>query len=363
MSLLLSTDPHLLAHDPGHATRQIHPERPERLAAVIERLEQAALPDTSWRRAHAPASRAVLERLHSSAHVDRVLAAAGRTVQLDPDTGTSPASVDAALRAVGATIDAVEAVVGGEVERAFVLARPPGHHAERDRAMGFCLFSNLALGIEHARRALGIERVLVVDWDVHHGNGTQSLFYERDDVLVIDSHEHPQYPGTGAVDEVGRAQGAGHTLNLPLPRGTGDGDALALYSAVLPAVADRFRPQLVAVAAGFDAHVDDPLGGLSLTTAGFASLCALVRDVADRHAQGRMLMTLEGGYDLSALADSVLACARVLAAPTIEPALPGGAASREAAGLLAAVRARHGERWRIPTLDPTDGRGARSRTA
>ena len=233
-------------------------------------------------------------------------------MRLDPDTGVSPGSTEAAYCAAGAAVETVEALVSGEVNRTFALVRPPGHHAEHDRVMGFCYFNNIAIAAEHARARLGCERILIIDWDVHHCNGTQHSFYDTNDVLVFSSHRYPFYPGTGWLDENGEGDGLGYTVNLPLSAGTGDGLVAALYQSLLPPIAEAYQPDLVLVSAGYDAHLYDPLGGLRMSEDGFAVLCGLACDIADRYAQGRVGVFLEGGYDLDALARSVRACLRMM---------------------------------------------------
>jgi acetoin utilization deacetylase AcuC-like enzyme len=352
-TLLVTTDERMLAHEPGHETRGQHPERPARLSSIHARISAVTSP--TWVTEHdAPAlDRSVLEWVHVPEHVDRVLAARGRSVQLDPDTGTSPGSVDAALDAAAHAVHGVSRIFDdSSIRRAFALVRPPGHHAEPTRAMGFCLFNNLAIAIEAARRGHGVRRVLVVDWDVHHGNGTQAAFWTRDDVLVFDVHQSPHYPGTGALTEIGGGAGRGYTINVPASPGLGDEDYGALFEHVLLPVADAFAPELVVLAAGFDAHEADPLGDMRLSTAGFGRLAGVVASVADRHAGGRMLATLEGGYALDALADSVVSCARVFGesprtdGSTPDPAPPAPPRpSARARELMHAVAGVHGGRW------------------
>jgi acetoin utilization deacetylase AcuC-like enzyme len=249
---------------------------------------------------------------------------------LDADTLVSPASVDAAYLAAGAAVDAVDFVCGDPpsaggapmTRHAFALVRPPGHHAERDRAMGFCLFNNIAIAADHAIAECGCKRVLIVDWDVHHGNGTQHAFEDRRDLLVFNTHQQRLFPNTGDLHETGTGEGVGFTVNCPLPPGTSDATYQAIFEYVLTPIADAYKPDLVLVSAGFDAHGDDPLGGMRVTGNGFANLCAIVRGIADRHSRGRLALVLEGGYHLGALVQSVRACVEVLTgepAPALDP--------------------------------------------
>lgn len=258
------------------------------------------------------ATRPQLERMHLPHYLDSVDAQRGRSHAFDPDTRVSPGSVDAAYLAAGAAVAGVEAIMNDRAAAAFALVRPPGHHAEADRAMGFCLFNNVAVAATHAIDVFGLQRVLILDWDVHHGNGTQHIFEERRDVLFMSTHMWPEYPGTGDFDEIGRGEGAGFTVNLPLPFGLGDADYEAAFGQVLVSIADAYSPELVLVSAGFDAHYADPLGRMRLTARGFARLCEMIKRVADRHAHGRIVLVLEGGYDLKGLAESVRACVDTL---------------------------------------------------
>jgi len=269
------------------------------------------------------AKREAITAIHAETYVDTLLARRGERVQLDPDTAMSEGSVDAALLAAGATIDAVEAAVSGRHAATMALVRPPGHHAERRRPMGFCLFNNVAIAAAHARQHLGIERVLIVDWDVHHGNGTQHAFEDRSDVLFFSTHRFPFYPGTGAVREIGHGEGKGFTVNVPMAAQGTDGDYALAFREILEPIAEQYAPELVLVSAGFDAHRRDPMGGMGVTDEGFAMMAGIVKDIAERSANGRMAWVLEGGYDLQALDESVRACLDV--ARGVTPPEVGGA--------------------------------------
>ena len=305
MPTALYTHPVCLDHDPG----PYHPERPDRLRAVLAALGGEAFASLERREA-SRATRAQLERVHRADYVDAILAAVPERgqIHLDVDTAVSPGSGEAALRAAGALCAAVDAVVAGEVRTAFCAVRPPGHHAEAARAMGFCLFNNVAVGAMQARAVHGLARVAVADFDVHHGNGTQSAF-ERDKTLFYaSSHQFPCYPGTGREDEIG----VGNVVNAPLVPGSGsEAFRRAWGDRILPRL-DAFAPSLVLVSAGFDAHAADPLAQLRLGEDDFAWVTAELMAIARRHAGGRLVSTLEGGYDLTALAASVCAHVREL---------------------------------------------------
>jgi len=302
--LRIYTHPACLAHEPGPG----HPECPARLGAVVEALKAANLPGVDW--IEAPlASREQLLRSHSPAHVERVLAGAGQAVRLDPDTATSAGSVEAALRAVGAVCAAVEAVVASGPRRAFCAVRPPGHHATRDEAMGFCLFNAVAVAAAHARAAFGLQRVAIIDFDVHHGNGTQDIFWNTPGVLYLSSHQSPLYPGTGQPEERG---GQGSVRNALLPPGANGLAFRELWETDLLPVLDRFRPQLLLVSAGFDGHRLDPLAGLNLSAEDYSWLTERLVGIANRHAEGRLVSALEGGYSLTALRESSVAHVRAL---------------------------------------------------
>jgi acetoin utilization deacetylase AcuC-like enzyme len=302
---LLYTDPLFLEHQTG-----AHPERPERLRSITDRLQVTGLVARCRVGSYQPVSEADVAALHSPSQVQRVKqAAAHGGGRLDPDTVVSPASFGVALAAAGACRAAVDAVLAGQDTTALCLVRPPGHHATPVRSMGFCLFNNVALAARHARSAHGVNRVLVVDWDVHHGNGTQDIFYEDPVVMFLSIHRYGMgfYPGTGAADETGSGPGLGWTVNVPVRYGTPRADYRAAFESALHRAADATKPELVLVSAGFDAHARDPIGSLGLEVEDFTWLTRQVLNVARTHAGGRLVSCLEGGYDLQALAESVAA--------------------------------------------------------
>jgi acetoin utilization deacetylase AcuC-like enzyme len=301
-ALVLRSDA-CVAHDPGPG----HPERSARLLAVHDDLDARPIAGTLSREPRR-ATDAELARVHSRALIERVKATASREIDLlDSDTTTSRGSWEAARTAAGAVLDAVESTCSGASSGAFALVRPPGHHARPDAAMGFCLFNNVAVAAEHAVRELGCRRVLVLDPDVHHGNGTQEAFWRRRDVLYVSSHRWPFYPGTGAIDEIGEGDGEGFTVNLPLAGGLGDADLLAGYREIVEPIVSQWRPDLILVSAGFDTWHRDPLGGMRVTEAGFRALAALFVRWSREHCPGRIVFALEGGYALDGVVAGVRA--------------------------------------------------------
>ena len=307
MTTLLITHPACIDHDPGPD----HPEAPARLKAILSALEGEAF--AALERREAPlAERAQIERVHDPAYVQAVLDAIPRSgrVGLDPDTIVSPGSGEAALRAAGAICGAVDAVVAGEASNAFCAVRPPGHHAEPRRAMGFCLFNNVAIGALHARASHGLSRVAVVDFDVHHGNGTQAAFERDPDLFFASVHQSPLFPGTGAEDE----RGVGNIVNRPLPPMSGSREfRAAMTEDILPAL-ESFAPDFILVSAGFDAHADDPLASLNFTEEDYGWATGEIVRIAEGCCAGRVVSTLEGGYNLEALKTSAAALVRALMA-------------------------------------------------
>jgi acetoin utilization deacetylase AcuC-like enzyme len=320
-----------------HQTPPGHPERPER-ADVLDAVA------SRWRRdgievvAPRAATREQLLRVHDADYLRRISETAGRATALDPDTYTSPDSYEVALLAAGALVDGVERVMGNSHRGAFALVRPPGHHAERNRAMGFCLFNNVAVAAAHAR-ALGAGKVAIVDYDVHHGNGTQHTFEADPHILYISTHQYPYYPGTGAADETGRDRGSGFTVNLPLEVGAVDDDYRIAFAQIVVPILRQFEPDLLIVSAGFDAHERDPLGGMRLTTAAFGAMTAELRTVADECCRGRIVAAVEGGYDLHALRASLDAAIEALHGPAAPAHWPSnGIAPTRGEATVAAVR-------------------------
>ena len=305
--------PDYLLHDTGPR----HPEQPARLEAIMTGLDDAGLLTRLVRIEPRRAQDEWLLTVHSRRYLEdlqRAVAAAPQA-RLGPDTRASPASYRVATLAAGGVLAAVDAVMDEQVRNAFVAARPPGHHALADRAMGFCLINNVAVAARYLQQRHHLERVLIVDFDVHHGNGTQEIFYDDPSVFYFSTHQYPYYPGTGAASEIGSGAGSGTTLNVPLAAGVGDAEIIAAFRDQLMPAAERFEPQFILVSAGFDAHRDDPLAQLAVTEAGYAALTAILRDLAERHAGGRLVSVLEGGYQLDALARSVAAHVGALAAP------------------------------------------------
>ncbi len=310
-SLRLYWSPAFSEHDTGPG----HPESPARIEAVRNHLESEGLWEQYATEESRTATREELLPVHPAGYLDRVEQAArgGPGPFESPDTLVSPGSWPAALGVAGAGFQAVDAVMEGHAKTAFILGRPPGHHALPERAMGFCFLANVALAAEYARHRHGLERIAIIDWDVHHGNGTQDIFYASESVYFISIHEWPLFPGTGAGDEKGTGGGQGFTLNFPLTAGRGDRDYLEIMEGPVAEELTRYRPDLILISAGFDAHELDPLGHMDVTTTGFEGLTKVCRQLANEVCAGRIVSFLEGGYDLKGLADSVAGHLAVLA--------------------------------------------------
>ena len=310
-----------------HRAPYDHPEHPGRLSAIWNRVVSEGLVPRCRRIPAREATRQELLTIHTEEHIDRVAATALRDrAQLDPDTYTSRDSARAALLAAGGLVDLTAAVLSRALSNGFALLRPPGHHAEADRAMGFCLFNNVAVAARAALRS-GADRVLIVDWDLHHGNGTQHSFEDDPHVLYFSTHQYPFYPGTGAIEEVGRGAARGRTVNVPWPAGMGDAEYVAAFDRVLLPIARAFDPQLVLVSCGFDAAAGDLLGGMRLSAEGYAALTARVLSLAG----GKVVLALEGGYNLDAISAAAAAVTRVLLGDPraeLDPGLPNRTADR-----------------------------------
>ncbi len=322
-----------------------HPENRERLRGVWNLLQADGILASLAEIPSIPASDEQLLRVHSRRHLSTVALAAQRNAHLDADTYVGSDSEQAARLAAGGLCNVVDAVLAGRASNGFALVRPPGHHATPERAMGFCLYNNVAVAARAAQAEHGIERVLIVDFDVHHGNGTQDAFYEDGSVLFFSTHQYPYYPGTGHWRETGRGAGAGATVNVPFPAGVGDGGYATALDQVLAPLARRFRPQLILVSAGYDAHWNDPLASMQLSIEGYAALVDRLLSLAGELCQGRIVFTLEGGYHLKVLAHAVCNTLRQLSGHSEvidDPLGPCPWDERDADAVLAQVRQVHG---------------------
>jgi len=301
-----------------HLAGSPHVESHERLQVIYDMLDAADMAGKFLSVSPRPATHDELAWVHSHSHIERVAATEGKAhVSLDPDTQTTPLSYQAAKLAVGGLFSLVDNIFDGSIENGFALVRPPGHHAERDRAMGFCLFNNVALGARYAMNTYGVKKILIIDWDLHHGNATQNSFYTDPDVLYFSTHQYPYYPGTGGLREAGDGDGTGLTVNVPLSPGYGDGDFFKIFEQILSPIASTFEPELIFVSAGFDTYVGDPLGGMKVTPQGYAAMTRLIMDLAKQYASGRVAITLEGGYHLTGLRESVKAVLKELVGDSV----------------------------------------------
>jgi acetoin utilization deacetylase AcuC-like enzyme len=313
---LVVIDQGYLKHLPGES----HPERPERIQAL---LNLAGALDKQMFELASPraATRADVEYTHGADHVRLVESTSKHNrYALDGDTITCRDSFGVALLAVGGFLTLLDAIASKQSSNGFALVRPPGHHALRDHAMGFCLFNTMAIGAEYLKRVYGAKKILIMDWDVHHGNGTQAAFYDDPTVLFISTHQFPFYPGSGAVNETGVGAGEGFTLNIPLPAGCTDAEYLQVFQDIVVPAAEKFQPDWILVSAGFDPHRRDPLGGMNVTEEGFGAMAGLLLALANRFADGRIAFLLEGGYDLAGLRDSVAAVLAAMQAQVPPPA-------------------------------------------
>jgi len=306
----LVADPAYRRHDPGPG----HPERPERYDAVLYGLDHAGLTPEMPRIPPRPATTDELAACHTREYIQLVEdeASRGCSVLSTGDTPIGPGSLEIARLAAGGVLNAVDAVIAGRARNAFCVVRPPGHHATADRGMGFCVFNNVAIAARYAQRRHGLERVLIADWDVHHGNGTQDIFYADGSVFFFSTHQHPWYPGTGRAADTGEGAGQGTTLNCPFPAGSGRAQIVGAFQTRLLPAAHTFRPDLILVSAGFDSRLGDPLGRFKLSDRDFTDLTDMLLEIADRYSGGRLISVLEGGYDLIGLASAAAAHVRAL---------------------------------------------------
>jgi acetoin utilization deacetylase AcuC-like enzyme len=342
VSLTLLTSPRFA----DHLTPPGHPER-------VERFEVMQVIASEFRSRGGrvveprPVNDEEITRIHDREHLSLIKETAGRAVALDPDTFTSPRTYEVACLSAGAAVSAVDLVLDSTPgARALALVRPPGHHAERNRPMGFCFFNNIAIAAAHAR-ARGLARVAIVDYDVHHGNGTQWSFYRDPTVLFISSHQYPYYPGTGAAGDIGADAGAGFTVNLPLAAGATDSDYERAYTKIALPVLRRFKPELILISAGFDAHMNDPLGGMRVTGGYFGRLTAAIAAIADECCQGRVVAVTEGGYDLAGLAESLRATIQALDGDGAPPQPPPEGATPRADATIEAVTPHLSKYWQL----------------
>ena len=308
MKVGLVYDPIYLKHDTGE-----HVENAGRLTAIINGLDETGLRQQLTPVKPRPASLEEISLVHPKQHISHIQDVARKGGGwLDADTVMSPDSYEVALYAAGGAIVAMEAVMEGKAKSAFALVRPPGHHATPRRAMGFCLFNNIAIAAEQALARYKLEHILIIDFDVHHGNGTQEIFYERPEVMYVSTHEYPFYPGSGSVEETGRGTARGTTVNIPLPAGCGDSEYIQVFEQIIVPAARRFKPQLILVSAGYDAHWADEIALMQVSVSGFREMVKIIQGLADDLCDSRLVFCLEGGYNLSALAASVKATLDVL---------------------------------------------------
>jgi acetoin utilization deacetylase AcuC-like enzyme len=286
---------------------EFHPESPDRLKSIYGMLgiiDQAGLLYVPAR----SASEEEIEWVHDPRYVTMVRETSGKgRTRLDPDTSTSPKSYDASCMAAGGVLKLVDSLMKGEIDNGFALVRPPGHHAEKHRAMGFCIFNNIAIGARYLEYCYGRKRIMIVDFDLHHGNGTQQCFYADNSVLYISTHQYPYYPGSGWYDEIGHGLGKGYTINIPLSNGMHDGDYEHVFEEIVAPVSRLFAPEVILVSAGYDIHASDPLGGMKVTESGFSAIARTMMNIAGKECDGKLLFVLEGGYNLVALANGVRA--------------------------------------------------------
>lgn len=323
-------DPLFLDHDPGFD----HPESPQRLKVIYEVLDKKEVMDCFVYPEFDSAPHKIIELNHSKDLINRVAETAGKIFDaLDPDTKTSPDSYAAAILAAGALVKGVDLLESGEIDNGFALVRPPGHHAEKDRSMGFCLFNNVAVAAQYAISHCGMKRVMIVDWDLHHGNGTQSSFYDTDKVLYVSMHQFPFYPGSGDMHETGRGKGEGYTINIPLPGYQGDVDYATIFDDIVVPIGKEYKPELILISCGFDIFKDDPFGAMEVTAGGFAYLTRSMVQLAEEVCGGKLLVTLEGGYNLTGQRDGAMAVLSELLGESLDTGCSTNLNIKQAVGL------------------------------
>jgi acetoin utilization deacetylase AcuC-like enzyme len=284
-----------------HDSGEYHPESPVRLKYIYAMLELLDQDDIAYISPRA-ATQEEISLVHDRGYIDRIARTRGCSVRLDPDTHASPRTYEAASLAVGGCLSLADSICSGDIAGGFALIRPPGHHAEKDRAMGFCIFNNIAIAARYLQSVKGVGRILIVDFDLHHGNGTQHSFYSDPSILYFSTHQFPYYPGTGWYDETGSAAGAGYTINIPMGYGMKDDDYVYAFEQVLSPVANLFQPDILLVSAGFDTYYNDPLGGMAVTEHGYCAMTRIIMEIADKWCGSKILIALEGGYDPPGLA-------------------------------------------------------------
>ena len=339
----LVRDKRFTLHDPGYG----HPESPMRLESIYSLFSRTGLFEKNSDVMPVEAEPADILAVHTRMFYDFVLSTRGEEHYFDADTSTSPGSVEAALLAAGGTVKLVDEIVAGKLDNGFALVRPPGHHAEPWKAMGFCVFNNVAIAARHATNVLGLERVLIFDWDIHHGNGTQDIFYDDPKVLYISTHRYPYYPGTGGFDEIGAGPGEGYTIDVPLPPRMGDAEFNEIIERVVTPAAERFKPELILVSAGYDCAKGDPLGDMAISVDGFAMMTSKVMELAAGFCKGRVAMALEGGYNIEMLSRSVQATVETLMGVRGRPQTGVGPAAPILEKVISEVARVHGSMWGI----------------
>lgn len=293
--------PDFSKHETGH-----HPENKLRLTKTIEYLEKIGTLSKLFLIPFKKSAEENLFLVHTQKHVDYVKNSYKQNIRcLDPDTPVSADSYEIALLAVGGVLEATRQVAGGNIKNAFCLIRPPGHHSTPTRSMGFCLFNNVAIAARYLQKHLNHQRIMVIDWDAHHGNGTQEAFYDDPTVLYFSTHHYPFYPGTGSSEEKGAKNGFGYNINVPLASGSGDSEYISAFENYLLPAAEKFRPEFILISAGFDAHIEDPLGGMAVTDEGFKTMTKIVKDIAGKHCSNKIVSVLEGGYNLKTLPKTI----------------------------------------------------------